>query len=73
MNEINSYVIEAFIDKIYAAKKTNQKNVTIDIKEANQIAENLTLILARAVGNMDKALATTPDNTISVSMDGGSF
>lgn len=73
MKEINSIAIEDFISKIYAAQKTNQRQITLDIKEAQTIAQNLSLILARAVGNMDKALETVPDQQITVSMDGGSL
>lgn len=73
MKEINSIAIEDFISKIYAAQKTNQRQITLDIKEAQIIAQNLSLILARAVGNMDKALETVPDQQVTVSMDGGSL
>jgi hypothetical protein len=73
VKEINSIAIEDFISKIYAAQKTNQRQITLDIKEAQIIAQNLSLILARAVGNMDKALETVPDQQITVSMDGGSL
>ena len=74
MKEINSYLIEDFANKVYAAKKTNQKQVILDLKEAQLLVETLTIVLSRAVGNMDKALATTTQETnISVNMDGGAF
>lgn len=74
MKEINSYLIEDFANKVYAAKKTNQKQVILDLKEAQLLVETLTIVLSRAVGNMDKALATTTQETsISVNMDGGNF
>jgi hypothetical protein len=74
VKEINSYLIEDFANKVYAAKKTNQKQVILDLKEAQLLVETLTIVLSRAVGNMDKALATTTQETnISVNMDGGAF
>ncbi len=73
MNEINNYIIEDFASKVYTAKKTNQKQIVLDIKEAQILVENLTLVLARAVGNLDKAVKTSDDGVISVSMDGGTF
>ena len=73
MNEINNYIIEDFASKVYAAKKTNQKQIVLDIKEAQILVENLTLVLARAVGTLDKAVKTSDDGVISVSMDGGTF
>ena len=71
MNEINSYVVEDFVSKVIAARKTNQKQVVLDMKEAQNLVDNLTLILSRALGNV--AVATTDNTVTSVQMDGGSF
>ena len=73
MNEINSYVIEDFISKVHAAKKSNQKQITLDTREAQILVDNLALVLSRALGNLDRAQNTSQDNNISVQMDGGSF
>lgn len=72
MKEINNYIIEDFADKVFAAKKANKQQVTLDIKEAQQLVENLTIILARALGNVERA-RPSDDGPISVSMDGGGF
>ena len=71
VNEINSYVVEDFVSKVIAARKTNQKQVVLDMKEAQNLVDNLTLILSRALGNV--AVATTDNTVTSVQMDGGSF
>lgn len=73
MNELNSYVIENFITKVQTAKKTNQKSVTLDIKEAQTLIDNLSLVLSRALGNLENAQKQPENNIISVSMDGGNF
>ena len=73
MNELNSYVIENFITKVQTAKKTNQKSVTLDIKEAQTLIDNLSLVLSRALGNLENVQKQPENNTISVSMDGGNF
>ena len=73
MNEINSYVIEDFVNKVQSARKTNQKQVVLDIKEAQNLVDNLTIILSRALGNLDKVAQTTDNSSISIQMDGGSF
>ena len=74
MNEINSYIVEDFVNKVVAARKTNQKQVVLDIKDAQNLVDNLTVILSRALGNVDKAISTSSENTVtSVQMDGGSF
>lgn len=71
MREIESYIIEDFANKVFAAKKTNQKQVVLDIKEANALVENLTIILARALGNAEKPQSNAQEQQVSVSMDGG--
>ena len=74
MKELNSYLIEDFANKVFAARKTNQKSVTLDIKEAQLLVETLTIVLSRAVGNLERANTTEPQETVtSVQMDGGSF
>lgn len=73
MREIESYIVEDFANKVFAAKKTNQKQVILDIKEANALVENLTIILARALGNVEKPQSNAQEQQISVSMDGGSW
>lgn len=71
VNELNSYVIEDFVTKVQTARKTNQKQVVLDMKEAQNLVDNLTIILSRALGNVQ---VSTADNTVtSVQMDGGSF
>lgn len=71
MKEINNYVIEDFADKVYAAKKSNKTQVVLDIKEAQILVENLTIVLARALGNVEKSQPT--NEPITVLMDGGGF
>ena len=73
MKEINSYIVEDFVHKVYAAKKGNQKQVVLDIKEANALVDNLTLILARALGNAENTQVSAGETQISMNMDGGNF
>jgi hypothetical protein len=73
VKEINNYIIEDFADKVYAAKKANKQQVVLDIKEAQILVENLTIVLARALSNTEKMVSSNEDGTISVQVDGGSF
>lgn len=74
MKELNSYLIEDFANKVFAARKTNQKSVTLDLKEAQLLVETLTIVLSRAVGNLERANTTEQvESVTSVQMDGGSF
>ncbi len=71
MKEINNYIIEDFADKVFSAKRLNKQQIVLDIKEAQILVETLTIVLARALGNVERS--KPDDDTISVSMDGGSF
>lgn len=74
MKEINNYIIEDFINKVSSARKTNQKQVILDIKDAQNLSDNIALVLARALGNLEKLQKNTDnDNVTVVSMDGGGF
>lgn len=74
MKELNSYLIEDFANKVFAARKTNQKSVILDIKEAQLLVETLTIVLSRAVGNLERVNSSESQNQVtSVEMDGGSF
>lgn len=74
MKELNSYLIEDFANKVFAARKTNQKSVVLDIKEAQLLVETLTIVLSRAVGNLERAnTSETQEQVTSIQMDGGSF
>ena len=73
MKEINNYVIEDFANKVYAAKRSNKQQITLDIKEAHILVENLTIILARALSNTEKMVPSNEDGVLSVNVDGGSF
>jgi hypothetical protein len=72
VKEINNYIIEDFADKVFAAKKANKQQVVLDIKEAQLLVENLTIVLARALGNVEKT-RPNDDGQITVQMDGGGF
>jgi hypothetical protein len=74
VKEINNYIIEDFINKVSSARKTNQKQVILDIKDAQNLSDNIALVLARALGNLEKLQKNTDnDNVTVVSMDGGGF
>lgn len=74
MKELNTIPIEDFLDRVRIAVKSNQKNVSLTIKEATDLQNSLSVVMTRLTGELDK-LAQTKDSSevISVKMDGGGF
>jgi len=68
MKQLNTLPIEDFLDKTKIAIKTNQKVVTLSIKEATDLQNSLAAVMTRLAGQ------SSPDiPTIQVKMDGGRF
>jgi hypothetical protein len=72
MKQLNTIPIEEFLDKTRIAIKTNQKVVTLSIKEAADLQNSLAVIMTRITGELDQ-LAQTGSDPIVIKMDGGSF
>lgn len=75
MKQINTLPIEIFLDKARIAIKSNQKHLTLDIKEVQSLSDSLAVAMTRIAGDLDSKLAafeSTP-SVISINMDGGGF
>ena len=75
MKPLNTIPIEDFLDKARLAIKSNQKNVTLSIKEVTDLQNSLSIVMTRLSGQLDK-IATQQDSqntNIQIKMDGGSF
>ena len=74
MKQLNTLPIEDFFDKTRIAIKSNQKTVTLTIKEATDLQNSLTIVMTRLAGDLDQKLnnASMPLN-IQVKADGGKF
>jgi len=75
MKQLNTLPIEQFLDKAKIAIKSNQKHLTLDIKEVQALNDSLAVAMTRIAGQLDaqlQAASTLPD-TISVNVDGGGF
>ena len=74
MKNLNTFPIEEFLDKARIAIKTNQKNITLSIKEVTDLQNSLSVVMTRLAGELDQ-IAQTPQDTgpISVKVDGGAF
>ena len=75
MKQLNTLPIEQFLDKAKIAIKSNQKHLTLDIKEVQALNDSLAVAMTRLVGQLDAQLqaATALPDVISVNMDGGGF
>jgi hypothetical protein len=71
MKQLNTYPIEDFLDKTRIAIKSNQKNLTLTIKEATDLQNSLAVVMTRLVGQLDQV--SPASSNIEVKMDGGKF
>lgn len=74
MKQLNTIPIEDFLDKTRIAVKTNQKTLTLSIKEAVDLQNSLSVVMTRLTGEMDQLLSQAgQQDSIQVKMDGGKF
>jgi hypothetical protein len=69
MKNLNTFPIEEFLDKARIAIKTNQKNITLTIKEVADLQNSISMVMTRLAGNESPA---TLDNVV-VKLNGGGF
>jgi hypothetical protein len=74
MKQLNTLPIEDFLEKTRIAIKSNQKNLTLTIKEATDLQNSLSIAMTRLSGNLDQMLSENqfPDK-IEIKVDGGKF
>lgn len=72
MKALNTLPIEDFLEKARIAIKTNQKNVTLTIKEATDLQNSLSIVMTRLSGELDQ-VAQVKNESITVIVDGGKF
>ena len=71
MKQLNTLPIEDFLDKARIAIKSNQKNVTLSIREVTDLQNSLALVMTRLSGHLDTIAQQT--SNIEVKMQGGKF
>lgn len=72
MKNLNTLPIEDFLDKTRIAVKSNQKQITLTIKEAVDLQNSLSVVMTRLSGEMDKLVAQASQaQNIEIKMDGG--
>jgi hypothetical protein len=73
MKPLNTIPIESFLDKARIAIKSNQKSITLDIKEITALADSLSVVMTRMTGELDKIINVRSAEKTEIRMDGGGF
>jgi len=74
MKQLNTLPIEDFLHKTRVAIKSNQKNLTLTIKEATDLQNSLAVVMTRLSGEIDQLIAASQKSeNIEVKMNGGKF
>ena len=72
-NPLNTIAIENFLQAAKVAGKTNQREIKLDAKQYNDLADSIAMLLARLVELQDTRLQQPQEQNVSVEMDGGNF
>jgi len=70
MKTLNTIPVEEFLDKARVAIKTNQKSLTLSIREVTDLQNSLAMIMTRLSGKLDQS---SENSTMEIKMDGGRF
>jgi hypothetical protein len=74
MRQLNTLPIESFLDKARIAIKSNQRNLTLDIKEVADLQNSLAVVMTRLSGELDQnSNKPSNDEPITIKMTGGTF
>ena len=71
MKNLNTFPIEDFLDKARIAIKSNQKNLTLSIKEVTDLQNSLSVVMTRLAGELDQSGGQQED--IVIKLNGGTF
>lgn len=77
MQEINTDIIDIFMDRTRVAGHANSKEVRLTMNEAQELVVAISQMFARINGLLEKSLANSESSakmeTVSIIMDGGKF
>jgi hypothetical protein len=75
MKPLNIIPIEDFLNKARVAVKSNQKSITLDIKEVQSLHDSLAIVMTRLSGELDQIIGSIQQSggSTQVKMDGGNF
>ena len=74
MKQLNTLPIEDYLEKARIAIKSNQKSITLTIKEATDLQNSLSIVMTRLVGNLEQKMSENQfTDKIEIKVDGGKF
>lgn len=73
MKQLNTLPIEDFLEKTRIAIKSNQKAVTLTLKEATDLQNSLSIVMTRIAGELDQVASNQGPEVFTIKMDGGKF
>jgi len=73
MKELNTLPIEDFLNRARVAIKSNQRDLTLSIKEVTDLQNSLSVVMTRLAGELDQVMTNLPSGDVEVKMNGGFF
>ena len=73
MTTLNTLPIEDFLNRARIAIKSNQRNITLTIKEVADLQNSLAVVMTRISGELDRELTSAQTDNIEIRMNGGTF
>ena len=72
-NPLNTIPIENFLQSVKIATKSQQRELKLDSKQYKDLADSISMVLARLVELQDTRLQQPQEVNVDVQMDGGNF
>lgn len=72
-NPVNTLPIEQFLQAAKVAGKTQQRELKLDARQYKDLADSLSMVLARLVELQDTKLSNPQQENVNIEMDGGNF
>jgi hypothetical protein len=73
MRQLNTLPIEDFLDKARLAIKTNQKDLTLSIKDVADLQNSLSVVMTRLAGELDEIATNNNTDSVVINLNGGTF
>lgn len=73
MKPLNTLPIEDFLDKTRIAIKSNQKSLSLTIKEATDLQNSLAVVMTRLSGELEQLISNNKEQSVEIKMSGGKF
>jgi hypothetical protein len=73
MKELNTLPIEDFLNRARVAIKSNQRDLTLSIKEVTDLQNSLSVVMTRLAGELDGVVSNLPSGDLEIRMNGGLF